>query len=172
MAGVAVNAVVHISTDLRVSEVGGIVVPMAGRALEHCVVVRIGVAYRANAAGGVAPMINGEGGWVSERRARPGRSVMASRARRGDKPGAGNQGRSDVIGNRSTQSLRAVPIRSVATVTSRGRHGGTGMAQGAGGVDVRAGQRESGGAVIKGRAQPIGHVMATRSEERRVGKEC
>jgi hypothetical protein len=48
MALVAVNAVVHIPANIRVIEIRRVVASMATRALEDQVVVRIGVANRAD----------------------------------------------------------------------------------------------------------------------------
>ena len=59
MALVAVDAVVDISTDIVVMEVGGVIAAVAGGALEDGVVVRICVAGGANIVG--SAMIGGEG---------------------------------------------------------------------------------------------------------------
>ena len=89
---------------------------------------------------------------VSKRRGRPVRGRVAGRARAGRREtGAG------MVRYISAKSRSAVPLRRVATVAIGRRHGGTCVAQIAGHRDVRAGQRESGGAVVK-RSRP-----ATRS---------
>ena len=51
MALVAVDAVVNVTTNVRVAEIGRIIVPMASRALEHRIVTRIRVAGGTNAIG-------------------------------------------------------------------------------------------------------------------------
>ena len=49
VAVVAIHAVVHVAADVVVMEIGCVIVPMATRALEHRVIVRIGMASRTDA---------------------------------------------------------------------------------------------------------------------------
>jgi len=76
---VAVDAVVHVSTDARVTEIRRVIVPMAPRALEHRIVIRIGVAGGTDAVG--AAVIQREVR-VIEGRPCPCRGRMARRAGR------------------------------------------------------------------------------------------
>jgi len=90
---------------------------------------------------------------VRKRRAQPIRRRVAGCACSWNDSGGGGVG-SEVIRHRSAHRRRALPLGGVATVTIRWRHGGTGVAKGAGHRDVRAGQRETGRVVVKDGAKP------------------
>jgi len=75
MALIAVHAVIDISSHVRVVEIGGVAAAMAIRALKNGVVIRIGVAGRADAVG--ATMIHGPPRVVKSR-SRPGAGGVAS----------------------------------------------------------------------------------------------
>jgi hypothetical protein len=78
MALIAVYAVVHISADSGMTEIGCVPAPMANGALEDRVVRGINVACSAHAVG--PAVIQGEIGMV-ERCSGPGRSGVTCRAR-------------------------------------------------------------------------------------------
>ena len=151
MAGITVNTVVHIPPDVRVMEIGCIVVPMATCALERRIGRRgVRMAIRANTACiavGCGEVI------VSKRRPQPIRRGVARRAGGWDDSHDGGVG-SSVIGYCPAQRRRALPSSGVATVAISGRHGGTGMAKVAGHCGVRASQWETGRTVVKDRAKP------------------
>ena len=117
-------------------EIGGIVVPVAYRALEHRIVVRIRVASGTHA--GSVAVIGVEPG-VGKRRSQPTGGVVAGGARAGGKPGAGNQAGGDVVGDQPAQACGALPCRSVATVAVKWWQSCSDVAQGAGNRGVRAG---------------------------------
>jgi len=77
MALITIHAVIHIPADVRVMEIGRVPAPMATRALENRVIVRIRVAGRAHTVS--VPMGHWEPGMV-ERCPRPRSCVVASRA--------------------------------------------------------------------------------------------
>ena len=77
MALITIHAVIYIPADVRVTEIGRVPAPMATRALENRVVVRIRVAGRAHTVS--VPVGHWEPGMV-ERCPRPRRGVVASRA--------------------------------------------------------------------------------------------
>ena len=159
MTLVACDAVVRVTPDVRVMEIGGVVVPVATNALEHRIAARrhTDVADRANPAGVPVLLVEPR---VRKRRPEPIGRGMAGPARRGDDAGDGGTG-SSVIRYLPAQRRGALPSRGVATVTVQRRRSCTGVAQVAGDCGVHASQRsESGGAVVKQRAQPISHVMA------------
>lgn len=58
MALVAVHTVVNVPVDVRVMEIGRVIVPVAPGALEHAVIVRVGMASRADAVG--VPVVHRE----------------------------------------------------------------------------------------------------------------
>lgn len=92
---------------------------------------------------------------VCKRRGRPVSGRMARRA------GAGRrETRAGVVRNSSAKCCRAVPVGRMATVAVGRRHGGTGVAKVAGHGDVRTGQGEPGGAVVKDRSEPRGCGVA------------
>jgi len=160
MAGIAIHAVVNITADVRVMEIGCIVVPMATCALER----RIGcrgarVAIRANTAR-VSVIDVKE--IVSKRRPKPIRRRVARRAGSRDDSDGGSVG-GEVIRYRPAHRLGALPLSRVAAVAIRRRHGRTGVAQVAGHGDVRAGQGKTGRAVVKDRAEPRGRRVARRA---------
>ena len=90
---------------------------------------------------------------VRKRRAQPIRRRVAGCACSWNDSGCGGVG-SEVIRHRPAHRRRALPLGGVATVTIRWRHGRTGVAEGAGHRDVRAGQREAGRVVVKDGAEP------------------
>jgi len=146
MAGIAVNTVVHIPPDVRVIEIGCIVVPMATCALERRIGRRgVRMAIRANT--GCIAVVCGEV-TVSKRRPQPIRRGVARRASGWDDSDDGGVG-SSVIGYCPAQRRSALPLSGVATVTVGGRHGGAGVAKVAGHGDVRAGQRETSRVVVE-----------------------
>jgi hypothetical protein len=92
---------------------------------------------------------------VRECRARPCRSCMACRA-----SARSRETVASVIRNRSAQRRGALPVRRVATVTIGWRHGGSEVAKVAGRRYVCSGQGETGSAVVKHSAEPIGGRVA------------
>jgi len=90
---------------------------------------------------------------VSERRPKPIGRGVARRAGGWDDSDDGGVG-GEVIRHRPAQRSRALPLSSVATIAIGRRLGGTGVAKVAGHGDVRAGQGETGCAVIEDCAQP------------------
>jgi hypothetical protein len=95
---------------------------------------------------------------VCESRASPCCGVVAGRARaRRRETIAG------MVRDGSAKSCSALPLSGVATVAICWRHGGTGVAKVAGYSDVRAGQREPGGAMVEDRAEPGGRGVARRA---------
>ena len=152
MALVAVHAVVHIPADVRVMEIGRVPAPMATRALENRVVVRIRVAGGTNAVS--VAVILWEPGMV-KRGSEPVRSRVTCRASCREN---GWRGFMDGIGG-------AIVIHRVAAVAS-GRQRGVivvHMAHGTGHegrrVSVEAGQWEYGRVVIELTISPHDHVM-------------
>lgn len=154
MTLVTVNAVVDISGHVVVLEIIGVVAAMATGALEDGVVVRVGVAGRADAAG-----IAMAGGklrvlGVVERRIGPGRGVVAGLARRGEELRLRRVARVRgvvVIGLMAADAggrQRGVVVIDVAVRAHARRH------------HVRTGQRESGGVVVKSGVGPHIGVMA------------
>jgi len=138
-------------------EVGGIVVPMAARALEHRVVGRICVAHRADASR--IAVAGRERRRVSKGRSGPGRRVVASgaggRGRR--ESGGGDQSSRNVVGHKPAQVLCAVPIRRMAAVAIDRRRCGTKrskMAKVAGNRCVHASEGEAGCGVVKRCPEP------------------
>ena len=168
MTLVARHAVVGIPADVGVVEIGGVVVPMADGALELRIVAGNNVASRANAAG--AAMIHVEPR-VREGRARPGRRVMAVRTGGEAEPGAGNQRGGDVVRHLCAQGLGAQPFIHMAAGAGVRRRCGTGVAEGAGRIDVRPGEREAGAVVVKHRAQPGRRRVARRTSGRITGTD-
>jgi hypothetical protein len=77
VAQVAIRAVVYISVDIRVPEVGRVPAAVATSALENAVVIRIGMAGRAHSVR--VSMVRGEPR-VIERGSRPRRRVVAGSA--------------------------------------------------------------------------------------------
>ena len=158
MTLITINAVVHISADARVPEVGRDPAPMALGALEDRIVRGIRVADRAHAIGGVAAMSPGEKR-MTERRAGPSRRCVAGRTGCWE-PGC-----------RVSRIRCAVVIRRVATDASDRQcrvvivHVAAGTGNRCG---VKTSQRESRCVVIKYRARP----RRSRVTQRAVGREC
>lgn len=149
MAGITVNAVVHIAPDVRVIKVGCIVVPMAARALERGVGRRgARMAIRTDTAR--IAVVCGEVG-VSKSRSQPIRRGVARRAGGWDDSDDGGVGR-QVIRYSPAQGSGAIPIGGVATVAVGRRRRTTGMAQVAGHREMRACEWESSRAMVKGSA--------------------
>jgi hypothetical protein len=85
MARIAINAVIYIPADVRVTEIGCVIVPMASGALEDSKVAGIRMAGRTDSIG--VPVIDIEPG-VIERRSGPCRGCVAVLAGRRE-PGRG-----------------------------------------------------------------------------------
>ena len=92
---------------------------------------------------------------MNDRPGIPGRGVVAGGAcaRRWET-------RTGMVRNGSAKSRGALPLSRVATVTIGRRHSGSEVAKVAGHGDVRTGQRETGGAMVKNRARPGGRCVA------------
>lgn len=101
------------------------------------------------AGGASSPIVGDPPPRVSERRSSPVRCGVTGRARTGSRESSPG-----VIRNGSAQCRGAIPIGSVTAVAIGWRHSRAGMAKIAGHRDVSAGQRETGGVVIKGSAEP------------------
>ena len=142
MALVAVVAVVHIPTHVRMTEIRRVPTAVAIRALEHLVVARIGVTGRADPIR--VPVVDWEIR-VIESRSRPCRGGVAGRAR------------SREPCRRVIRIGRAVVIRLVAA-HARGRQRGVvvvHVAVGAGHGRVRPRQRERRRVVVERRSAPV-----------------
>lgn len=122
MTRIAVRTGVNVPADVRMVEVGRVVVPVATRALEYRVVVGVGVAGCANAAG--AAMARRERHRMRERNSRPSCGVVAGRAGARREPRDRDQSHRDVVRHRAAQRRRAVPIRRVAAVAIGRRRSG------------------------------------------------
>ena len=77
MTRVAIHAVIHIPANIRVTETGRVIVPVASRALEYGIVARVSVAGGTHAVG--AAVVQREVR-VIECRSRPRRCGVARRA--------------------------------------------------------------------------------------------
>ena len=165
MALITINAVVHISVHLGMTEIVGVVASMASRALKNRVVVRVDVARRANIigtamAGGELRVLR-----VIEGRVRPARCVMAILARSREKQRLRRVARIGsvvvvgLVASDARRGQRCVVAIDVAIAALPGRHG----------VQTREG--EGGVVVIKDGICPDSGVMAdlaSRRETRRL----
>ena len=107
---------------------------------------------------------------VRKRRAQPIRRGVAGGACSCGDSGCGRVG-GQVIRHRPANRSRALPLSGVATVAIRRRHGRTGVAEGAGHRDMRAGQREAGCVVVKDRAKPRSSSVARSASGRITGSD-
>ena len=147
MALVAVVAVVHIPTHVRMAELRRVPAAVAIRTLEHLVVVRIGVTGRADA---IRISVIRRKIRVIERGSGPCRGGVASRT------GGRESGR------RMIRVRGSVVVRLVTT------HAGcrqrrvviVHVATGAGHGGVRAGEREGRGVVVERGPAPVGGAVA------------
>ena len=125
---------------------------MALGALEDHIIRGIGMAGSTHAVG--VAMIHVEPG-VIEHCAQPRGRRVAGRAGRWEQCG-------NMIWN-TCQRRRALPLSGVATVAIDRRHRRAGVAKVAGHRDMRAGQWETGKAMVKNRAQPGSSCVARRA---------
>ena len=164
MTLVTVDAVVYVSVDIVVVEIGGVVTAVATRALEYRVVVRIRVARGANTIG--VAMVDRElrVGRVRERRTSPGGRGMAGRTGGREELrlcGVAGVGGVVVIGLMAADTGRGqrgvVPV-DVAVSAYPGRH------------DMSSGQGECRVVVIKGGICPDSGVMTEFASRRESGR--
>lgn len=156
MARIAINAVVDVTSDMRVLEIGRIVVSMAPRALKDCIVARIRMAGAANSVRAAVLHVKERVILRRQVRRRPCRGGVACVA--GRRPRCGL-----VIWVRGV-----VVVRYVATGTD-GRQRGVvvvHVATAAGHGYVGAAKRKGRGVVVK-RALTPGHRVVTRLASRR-----
>ena len=147
MALVAIVAVVHIPTHVRMAEIRRVPAAVAIRTLEHLVVVRIGVTGRADAIR--IPVIRREVG-VIERGSRPCCGGVAGRA-------CCRESRRRMIRIRGSVVVRLVATHAggrqrrvvVVHVATRTGH-----------CRVRPGQREGGRVVVERGSAPVGGAVA------------
>jgi len=162
MALVAVHAVIHIALNSLVILVR-LGFRMAIRALKNRVVVRIGVARRADSVG----IAMGDGEWrvlrVIKRRIQPVRGAMTVLARHreelrlGCMPGICRVVVVGLVAADACSRQTGVVIVDVAVGARPRRHG------------VRAGQRERSVVVVEGRVRPLNGVMAKLAGRREAG---
>lgn len=122
-------------------------------AIEHHVVRGQTWSLMAGGAGG--PIVGNPPPRVSECRTRPCRGRVAGRTRAWSRETIAS-----MVRHCPAQRRRALPLSSVAAVTVGRGHGGTDVAEIAGYGNVRAGQGEAGGAMVKNRARPGSRCMA------------
>ena len=147
MTLVTIHAVVDISPDVGVTEIRGVVIAVATRALEHRVVARVRMAGCADS---VRVAMVGREVRVIECCPRPCRRGVTGSARRRESGGRVIRvSRSVVIGLVAAYARRWQRRVVVIHVAVRTGHGG-----------VRARQRESRRVVIEGRAGPVCRAVA------------
>ena len=149
MTLVAVHAVIDIPADIGVLKIGCISAAMATRALKNGVVIRIGMARRADS---VRAAMSHRPPRVIERSPRPRRSGVAGRASRREHRRRGRMDR--IRGSEVVRFMAAVAIGRQCRVVV------VYMAVGARHRSVRAGQRKCCRAVIECAVRPQCGVVA------------